>query len=282
MPVRRLLPLVAVVALAGCGSSSSGISTPTVAPAQTFKLTGFTPSGPVTPGKLTKVSFAIQQPSGQPLTRFKTGPGPHTGVHLIIVRDDLGAIIHQHPPIAPDGTISDHVRFPTGGHWHALIDVYPNIPNDPQTNFQLTRPINVNGTYKPVPIGAFHPSVQVGRYKVTIHNPPKLKALFPAFLNVSVTGPHGVKEPFTPWYGALAHAIFFQTGTLNYFHTHVCAAGISGCTSVLGGAKVTGHSTTPGKLSVGVLLPLPGTWKLFLQTKIHGDVVTAPFTIKAS
>jgi YtkA-like len=34
-------------------------------------------------------------PSGKPLTQYKTGPGPHTGVHLIIVRDDLAYIIHQ-------------------------------------------------------------------------------------------------------------------------------------------------------------------------------------------
>ena len=28
---------------------------------------------------------------------------------------------------------------------------------------------------------------------------------------------------FTPWFGALAHAIFFRAGSLDYFHTHVCA-----------------------------------------------------------
>jgi hypothetical protein len=30
---------------------------------------------------------------------------------------------------------------------------------------------------------------------------------------------------------------------------------------------------------VGVLVPAPGTWRLFLQTKIGGRVVTAPFTL---
>jgi len=51
-------------------------------------------------------------PSGQPLTQYKTGSGPHTGVHLIIVRDDLRYIIHQHPPVGPDGRLSQTVTFP--------------------------------------------------------------------------------------------------------------------------------------------------------------------------
>ena len=94
------------------------------------------------------------------------------------------------------------------------------------------------------------------------------------------TGPGGTPPTFTPWFGALAHAIFFRKGSLDYFHTHVCAPGVSGCTSVLGPAKVTGTSTTPGKLKVGVLVPASGTWRLFLQCKIDGKVLTVPFTLK--
>ena len=50
------------------------------------------------------VKFTVVQPSGAPLVHYRTGPGPHTGVHLILVRDDLSTIIHRHPPIAADGT----------------------------------------------------------------------------------------------------------------------------------------------------------------------------------
>ncbi len=31
-----------------------------------------------------------------------------------------------------------------------------------------------------------------------------------------------------------------------------------------------------------MLVPAPGTWRLFLQTKVDGRVVTAPFTLKVS
>ena len=43
---------------------------------------------------------------------------------------------------------------------------------------------------------------------------------------------------------------------------------------------MTGTSATPGKLKVGVLVPAPGTWRLFLQCKVDGRVLTAPFTLE--
>ena len=70
-----------------------------------------------------------------------------------------------------------------------------------------------------------------------------------------------------------------RAGLLDYFHTHVCGPSTPGCTSVLGGASVVGRPAGPGKLNVGVLLPVAGTWRLFLQFRDRGRVVTAPFTL---
>jgi len=100
-----MLALV-LVAAAGCGSGSGGVSLPVIPPAKQYHLTGFEHSGPVRPGRPVTVKFTVTQPSGAPLVHYRTGPGPHTGVHLIIVRDDLSTIIHQHPPIGPNGQIS--------------------------------------------------------------------------------------------------------------------------------------------------------------------------------
>jgi hypothetical protein len=43
---------------------------------------------------------------------------------------------------------------------------------------------------------------------------------------------------------------------------------------------VTGTATRPGQLRVGVLLPVSGTWRLFLQCKVDGRILTAPFTLE--
>jgi hypothetical protein len=266
--------------LSGCGSSS-GPAVPTIAPAKTFALTGFQPARPVQAGQPTKLAFTIRQPSGQPLVDFRRGPGPHTGVHVIAVREDLSVIIHRHPPITSGGRISELLTFPEPGRYRVVIDAYPAL-SGPQPNFQLFHNVVVAGAYKPERLPAFHPSISVDGYRFTLHGRPRLRAISPAFLTITVRRPNGTPARFTPWYGALAHAIFFRAGSLDYFHTHVCSPGASGCTSVLAGSKVTGSSATPGRLTVGVLVPVSGSWRLFLQCRVDGHVLTAPFTLNVA
>jgi hypothetical protein len=270
-------PAVALILLsAGCGSSA-GPPRLTVGAARSFTLANFGPTR-FTPGRPGRLSFTIEQPSGKPLTSYRTGAGPHTGVHLIIVRSDLGALIHEHPPIGPDGRISESVTLPTPGRYRVVVDAYPALQGLLR-NFQLFGEITAPGTVPRKPIGPFRRSVVVSRYRFTLKNRPRLQAIRPAFLTLEVARPDGTPARFTPWFGALAHAIFFRSGSLDYFHTHVCAAGMTGCTSVLGSTKVTGRAKRPGELRVGVLLPVPGTWRVFLQCKVDGRVLTAPFTL---
>ena len=259
----------AVLLLAGCGEGGGG---PTIAvqPAQQYALRMHVAGS--------KITFRIVQPDRTTLKAFRTGSGPHTGVHVIYIRRDLGEIVHHHPPIRADGTFVDTVDFPAPGPYRVVVDVYPKQVS-PQPNFQLFTTLRVPGTYTPRPLPPFESTETVQGYRFTLHGAPHLRAIQPAFLTFTVTRPDGSAAQFTSWYGALAHAIFFRAGSLDYFHTHVCAPGASGCTSALGAVKVTGSSSTPGKLSVGVLVPVPGTWRLFLQCRVDGRVLTAPFTL---
>jgi hypothetical protein len=266
-------------ALAGCGGSSGGaVSVPKIAAARQFTLGDFQPAAPAAPGRPTTISFTVQMPDGKPLTSYKTGSGPHTGVHLIIVRDDLAYIIHEHPPIGPNGLLRQTVRFPAPGSYRVLVDVYPNIPGG-QPNFQLFRSMQVAGEYRPAPLPRFKPDLVIDGYRIDMQGHPSLHALQAQFVNVEVRDPQGRKVTLVPWFGALAHAIFFHESSLDYFHTHVCGPGAPNCTSILGATRVTGHSTAPGKLTLGVLLPVPGTWELFLQMKLGGHIITAPYTL---
>jgi hypothetical protein len=221
----------------------------------------------------------IRQPNGRPLTSFRRGGGPHTGVHLIFVRSDLAYIVHRHPPIAGDGTIRDRIVFPAPGPYRVVVDAYP-ATSGPQRNFQLFRILRIAGSYTRQKLPPFRSVATVAGYRFAIERPPRLRAIEATSMTIRVTAPNGRPARFTPWYGALAHAIFFRRGTLDYFHTHVCAPGATGCTSVLGGARVSGSSAEPGKLTVGVLVPAPGEWRLFLQCRVDGRVLTAPFTLE--
>ena len=68
MSRRSLFPLLAVLAVSGCGGSSSNSGFPTIQAARTYTLTAFAPKGPVTAGKPVRVSFVIRKPDGTPLT----------------------------------------------------------------------------------------------------------------------------------------------------------------------------------------------------------------------
>jgi hypothetical protein len=273
--VAAALAPVALV-LAGCGSSGTGKID--IGAARTFRLAHFTPAA-FSAGRSQQLSFTIEQPSGAPLTRYREGAGPHTGVHLIVVRSDLGVIVHKHPPISADGKISEAITLPTPGRYRVVVDAYPNL-SGPLRNFQLFRWITVRGKTRSEPLPPFRPTAHVDGYTFTLHKPRVIRAIQPAFLQVKVKRPDGSAAAFTPWFGALAHAIFFRAGSLDYFHTHVCSAGMTGCTSLLGSTRVTGTATKHGELRVGVLLPVSGTWRVFLQCKVDGHVLTAPFTLQ--
>jgi hypothetical protein len=276
--LRGAAAMTALLALlAGCGGSAK-TGFPTVGAARTYELADFRPAASAAVGRPTHVSFVIRQPNGKPLVDFRRGPGPHTGVHLIIVRRDLSTIVHRHPPIAADGTISDTITFSEPGPYRVVVDAYPNVTG-PQRNFQLFESLRVAGTYTPKPLPAFSSAEMVDGYRFVMRGRPNLHAIQAGFLTLAVTDPNGAPARFTPWYGALAHAIFFRQRSLDYFHTHVCAPGASGCTSVLGATTVTGSSSTPGKLRVGVLVPAPGKWRLFIQCRAGDHVLTAPFTL---
>ena len=192
-------------------------------------------------------------------------------------------MIHRHPPEGPGGVFTQRVTFPSPGPYKVLVDVYPATTNQLLRNFQLSnRVIHVAGAYKPVPLPkpARADTIDGYHFDLVKISPPTLRAIDPAFMTIAVTNPQGKPAPFTTWYGALAHAIFFRKGSLDYFHTHVCSPGATGCTSVFGAAKVTGSSATAGHLTVGVLVPLAGTWRLFLQIQSGGKILTAPFTLQ--
>jgi len=272
-----------LVALAGCGSSGGGLNAPKIGKAKSFALAGFEPAGTVKAGVPTTVSFHITQPSGATLTTFRTGAGPHTGVHLIFVRKDLSLIIHRHPPLQADGSVSQQVTFPTGGPWHVLVDVYPDLGANTLRNFQLTTDLDVSGAYRAVPLpppSATTQTVDGDRFAIKL--PKTIRSLRPQFFDISVTDAAGKAVTFGTWYGATAHAIFFQQGSLAYFHTHVCRPEATACTKAVAGSAIVGKADKPGQLQVGTLLPTGGTWKLFLQTKIGGKVLTVPYTLKVA
>jgi len=280
-----LVTITAAALLAGCGSGSGSTATtgPTIFPGRVFGLSSFKPTGPVRAGRPTMVSFKIRTPSGKPLTAYRKCCAPHVGVFLLVIRSDDSHLTFDALMPAAKGEVRQPVVFPTPGRYRVTVDAWPKVTN-PNTpfNFQLFKWVTVQGHYHPQPLPPPRSTVVVDGYHFTIEGHPRLKAIEPSFLVIHATDPDGRKAVFGTWRGALAHAIFYRQGNLAYSHTHVCKPGAIYCFSALGNIHVTGHSTAPGVLKVGVLLPEAGTWRLFLLTYLRDRVVTVPFTLHVS
>ena len=163
-------------------------------------------------------------------------------MHLIIVRDDLESMIHRHPPVAADGSIRQKIVLPGPGHYRVVVDAYPA-----RAAAELPALLDDRRGRSRHGKGAVRRSAGPPRSTGTAsrwRDRRNLKAIEAGSSTINVTDPQGRPARFTPWYGALAHAIFFRAHTLDYFHTHVCAPGMSGCTSSLGATQVKGSSTT--------------------------------------
>ena len=271
-----LIALGLAAAACGGGGGSGSPAPPTVAPAKQYTLDWQGPKTVSAPGKVT-LRFAVRTPDGKVLTEYRTGAGPHTGVHVIIVRDDLSSIIHKHPPVPASGRLALPVTLPRAGRYRVLVDVYPAADTGPR-NFQLTHDLQVGSGGVKAPLPAYAPVVRTGGLTFRVKKLPALRIAEPASMVVDVTDAKGKPVKFTPFYGALAHAIFFRGGSLDYFHSHICGSDPA-CAAGFGSPATTGHSTKPGRLELGVLLPATGRWRLFLQVTHRGRLLTAPFTL---
>ncbi len=131
------------------------------------------------PGRPTTLSFTIQQPSGQPLTRLPDVLRAARGVDLIIVRSDDSHIQYDDSDIGPDGRVSQPVVFPTPGRYRIVIDAYPahTAPDQP-INFQLFTWVTVKGGYHSATCAPVHaPAEVVDGYHFQIQGHPQLKAI---------------------------------------------------------------------------------------------------------
>ena len=153
---------------------------------------------------------------------------------------------HPPPPAGqPRRHVDDKVTFKEPGRYRVVVDAYPKTTGSLK-NFQLFRFMDVAGAPPRRCRRSRHPE---GR-RVHVHD---------GGLAEAEGGRGGAAEGHGDRPGGQAgrvHALvrrarprdLLPPGSLDYFHTHVCAPGATGCTSQLGGASVTGTSATPGEL----------------------------------
>lgn len=207
------------------------------------------------PNKSINWTFQIVDDDGAIVTDFEEAHGERS--HLIVVRRDLTRFQHLHPELEPDGmwrvngfTLPDpgvyraFVDIVVAGHPVTLgFDLFASGSADTEARLESSRQDLVDGY-----------EVELLTDEVTAGEPTQL--------------PFAVRrggEPVTRlnrYLGARGHLVALREGDLAYLHVHP-------------------EETAPdsGRVNFGAQFPTPRQYRLFLQTKPNGDLLTTQFDI---
>jgi len=207
-------------------------------------------------GKQT-LTFVITGPDRKPVNSFTIVHDKP--MHMIVARRDLSGYQHLHPAMAPDGTWTVTVDLDRPGLWRAVADFTANGLGGAQTAVTLGADLTVAGAYQPVAVSAAAREVAVDGYTVAYEGTLQLSATAPLLFRVFQAGrPVAALDPYL---GSFGHLVFLRQLDMAYIHTHPETA--------LSGGAVKFWATAPST----------GTYRMFFDFQVNGQVHSAAFTL---
>jgi hypothetical protein len=202
-------------------------------------------------GRSVPVAFTITGPDGRPLRSYDVEHEKQ--VHLIAVRRDFAGYQHVHPTRDQAGRWSTPLDLEPGS-WRLLADFVPGDGGAPE-GLTLGVDLEVGGSYAPTPLSAVSAVTNVGEYRVALDGTPR--AGIPTELSFRVDGDGRAVVP-EPYLGARGHLVALREGDLAYLHVH----------------------PDQDSLSFAATFPTVGRYRLFLDMKVDGEVLTVPFALE--
>ena len=214
----------------------------------------------LTAGDGVSFAFRVTDPDGYAVTRYTEAH--EKDLHLIVVRRDLSGFQHVHPVLSGDGTWRVDLDLPGGGSYRAYADV---VPTDLGRNVVLGTDLDVAGDYTPVTLPRPAASTTVDGYDVTLAGHPDQGAETRLSFTVSRDG--RPVDDLQPYLGAYGHLVTIRDGDLAYLHTHPAEEARAG---ERGGPAIEFMTSFPSA----------GTYRLFLDFRVGGQVRTAELTVE--
>jgi hypothetical protein len=174
-------------------------------------------------------------------------------MHLVIVRNDLEGFTHEHPTLSEAGVFELHYRFAAAGEYHLFADVAPKGAGSQVLMAKLI----VAGKPSRSPSPQRRPKTQeIDGIRIQLES-DSVPAGKTAPVCFSVEPSTGLQ----PYLGARAHLIAIHQDALTFVHAHP-------------------DETKPGFV-FQARFPKPGLYRVWLQFKRNGQLITAEFTIQA-
>lgn len=224
-----------------------------------------------TSGTETMLQLTITDSEDARVSAFKV---KHTKqMHLVAVREDLGAYLHLHPEVTASGAWEVPVTFPTGGTWRIITDVV----TDKDIALNLGTTLNVAGPVETFTLPAPSASLSVDGFDINVGGEISTDEHGMLLMNITKSG---APVKLDQYLGAGAHLVAIRTdGAYSHFHPHSMAA-MSACTN--GGMPVSDpdavKESETGNLHFMTEVPGPGEYRLFLQFQVDGVIHLAAFT----
>ena len=200
-------------------------------------------------------TYRIRDQEGDVVTAFEA---THDRLaHLILVRRDLTRFQHLHPTLAEDGTWPPNLVLPDPGVYRAFVDV---LVDGRSTTLGVDVLSSGPARYEDRPRSTREDAVE--GYSVAL-TPEQIPVGETVGLKFTVRGDGGVAH-LDPYLGALGHLVALRDGDLAYLHVHP-------------------EETEPadGVVRFAVRFPTVGRYRLFLQAKPDGELITASFDVQA-
>jgi hypothetical protein len=204
------------------------------------------PTTVLPPLTTTPFTFRVLGEQG-PVTEYDVEQGKR--MHLVLVSRDLSRHAHLHPELGPDGTWRTPLTL-AAGTYRAVADF--SVDGERRS---LAVDLAAPGPLAPKPLPAASTTALVDDLRVELERDGSTLS-FTAFRGSAPVDPE-------PYLGARGHLVAFRAGDLAYAHVH--PSGDHGATT-----------------SYEAELPGPGTYRLFLEVQIDGQVRLAPFTLEVS
>jgi hypothetical protein len=214
---------------------------------QGYRLDLRTPT--LAPGDAT-VELAVVGPDGHPVTAVdEVHERP---LHLVVVGRDLVGYHHVHPRPAADGTWSAAVPGLAPGSYRVVADLRPT--GGPA--LALAADLAVTGTPGTAALPAPGRTATAGDLTVVMAGRPALGRHDLAF-TVRRGGEAVTPDPYL---GARGHLVAIRRGDMGYVHVHP-------------------HEGAGAEVAFTASFPTAGTYRLFLDLSVGGEVRTAAFTV---
>jgi hypothetical protein len=197
-----------------------------------------------------RMAFRIEDAAGAPVTRFAV---VHDKLlHLIVARRDLTGFQHLHPTMNADGTWTTPLRLSAAGSYRLFADF-----SHDETPTTLASDLRVSGTadLEPLPAPAAT-ATSDGGYDVRLDS-GAARAGQEAELRFTVTK-DGRPVRTEPYLGAGGHLVALREGDLAFLHVH--------------------PNEDDSSIGFEATFPTTGSYRLFLQFKVGGEVQTVAFT----